>query len=52
MNKDERMTKSTKARTKRKQIKEIRAKVQRKLYAHLRHLRQKYQTIRGRHHDE
>jgi hypothetical protein len=28
------------------------AKVQRKLYAHLRHLRQKYQTIRGRHHDE
>lgn len=52
MNKDERMAKSAKARTKRKQIKEIRAKVQRKLYAHLKHLRQKYQTIRGRHHDE
>lgn len=52
MNRDERMAKSAKARLKRKQIKKIRAKVQRSLYAHLRHLRQKYQKIRGRQHAE
>ncbi len=52
MTRDERMAKSAKARSKRKQIKNIRAKIQRSLYAHLRHLRQKYQKIRGRHHDK
>jgi hypothetical protein len=48
----ERIAKSEKARSKRKIIKRIRAKIQRSYYAHMRHLRQKYQTIRGRHHDE
>ena len=52
MTKEERMAKPEKARSKRKTVKEIRAKIQRSLYAHLRHLRQKYQKIRGRHHDE
>jgi len=52
MTKEERMAKSKKARTKRKTVKEIKAKIKRSLYAHLRHLRQKYQKIKGRHHDE
>ena len=48
----ERMLKSERARSKRKLVKSIKAKIQRSYYAHMRHLRQKYRTIRGRHHDE
>ncbi len=48
----DRMAKSAKARAKRKFVKGIRAKIKRSYYAHMRHLRQKYQKIRGRHHDE
>lgn len=48
----ERMIKSARARNKRKLVKEIRAKIKRSYYAHMRHLRQKYNKIKARHHDE
>jgi ABC-type transporter MlaC component len=52
MKRDERMYKSAKARQRRRLVKAIRAKIKRSYYAHMRHLRKKYQKIRGRHHDE
>jgi len=52
MTKEERMAKSEKARSKRKTVKEIKAKVLRHYYAHMHRLRIKYQTIRGRHHED
>ena len=51
MNRAERMIKSARARNKRKLVKGIRKKLTKRYYAHLRHLRQKYQKIRARQHD-
>ena len=48
----DRMVKSERARSKRRLVKTIKAKIQRSYYAHMKHLRQKYQKIKGRHHDE
>jgi len=52
MSKAERMTKSARARKKRKIVKEIKNKITKRYYAHMRHLRQKYNKIKARHHDE
>jgi len=52
MSKAERMTKSASARKKRKIVKEIKNKITKRYYAHMRHLRQKYNKIKARHHDE
>ena len=52
MNRDERMAKSEKERQRRRFIKSIRAKIKRSYYAHMRHLRKKYQKIKSRHHDK
>jgi hypothetical protein len=46
----ERMIKSSRARKKRKLVKEIRDKIKRSYYAHMKHLRQKYNKIKLRHH--
>ena len=46
----ERMMKSSKARNKRKLVKEIRNKIKRSYYAHMKHLRQKYNKIKSRQH--
>ena len=47
-----RMMQSLRARKRRKLTKEIRKKISKRYYAHMRHLRKKYQKIRARHHDE
>ena len=52
MNKAERMVKSSRARKRRKLIKEIRKKITKRFYAHMRHLRQRNNKIKARHHDE
>ncbi len=51
MNRDERMIKSARARNKRKVVKTIRNTLTKRYYAHMKHLRQKYQKIRARQHD-
>lgn len=52
MNRAERMVKSSRARKRRKSIKEIRKKIIKRFYAHMRHLRQRNNKIKARHHDE
>ena len=52
MDKAERMIKSSRARKRRKVIKEIRKKIAKRFYAHMRHLRQRNKKIKARHHDE
>jgi|TARA_R110000764_G_scaffold194892_2_gene280119 hypothetical protein len=51
MTKEERMAKSESARAHRKEVKSIKKKVTAKFYAHMRHLREKYNKIKNRHHD-
>ncbi len=51
MNRAERMIKSARARNKRKLVKGIKNKLTKRYYAHMKHLRQKYQKIRARQHD-
>ena len=51
-NRAERMIMSHRARTKRKLVKDIRSKIKRSYYAHMKHLRQKYNKIKSRHHDK
>ena len=45
-----RMIKSFRARKRRKLIKEIRKKVEKRYFAHMRHLRNKYSKIKNRQH--
>ena len=52
MNTTERRAKSSRARHRRKSIKEIKALVLRHTYAHLHRLKMKYKAIQSRHHDE
>lgn len=51
MNRAERMAKSAKARRKRKETKSIVAGLKKRFYRDMKHLREKYQKIRKRHHD-
>ena len=50
MNKAEKMFKSSIARRKRKDTKELRDKLTKREFAHLRHLREKNKKIEARHH--
>ena len=50
MNKAEKMFNSSKARRKRKDTKELRDKLIKREFAHLRHLREKNKKIEARHH--
>ena len=52
MNRAERMSKSAKARRKRKETKEIVAGLKKRFYRDMKHLREKYKKIRQRHHDD
>ena len=47
----DRMIKSSRARKRRSIIKEIKKTVQKRYYAHMRHIREKYKKIEKRHHD-
>lgn len=47
----DRMIKSARARKKRKLVKEIKKTIQKRFYAHMKHLREKYKKIENRHHD-
>ena len=51
MDRLERMAKSDKARAKRKLTKTIIKTIQKRYYADMKHLREKYKKIKGRHHD-
>jgi|TARA_B110000858_G_scaffold198385_1_gene264479 hypothetical protein len=51
MDRLERMDKSDKARAKRKLTKTIIKTIQKRYYADMKHLREKYKKIRQRHHD-
>lgn len=51
MNRAERIIKSVKARKKRKETKKIVAGLKKRFYRDMKHLREKYQKIRKRHHD-
>ncbi len=46
-----RMIKSSRARKKRQLVKEIKKTIQKRYYAHMKHLREKYKKIENRHHD-
>jgi len=47
----ERMMQSDRARRKRRSVKEIKRTLLKRYYAHMRHLRQKYNKIKSRHHE-
>ncbi len=51
MDRLERMAKSEKARAKRKLTKSIIKTLQKRYYADMKHLKQKYKKIKARHHD-
>lgn len=51
MTKQDRYAKSEKARAHRKQIKTIVKDTRLRFYAHMKHLREKYNKIKSRHHD-
>jgi|TARA_R110001592_G_C12793270_1_gene716224 hypothetical protein len=51
MDRLERMAKSDKARAKRKLTKSIIKTLQKRYYADMKHLREKYKKIKARHHD-
>jgi hypothetical protein len=51
MTKQDRYAKSEKARAHRKQIKTIVKNTRLRFYAHMKHLREKYNKIKLRHHD-
>ena len=46
-----RMIKSSRARKKRQLVIEIKKTIQKRYYAHMKHLREKYKKIENRHHD-
>tara|TARA_Y100000592_G_C5406294_1_gene285817 strand:- start:637 stop:798 length:162 start_codon:yes stop_codon:yes gene_type:complete len=48
----ERMIKSARARKRRSFVKEIRKTIQKRYFAHMRHLKEKYKKIEARHHNE
>ena len=49
---NERMIKSARARKRRKTTKDIIAGLQKRYYRDMKHLREKYRKIKGRHHNE
>ena len=50
-NRGDRIMKSNRARKRRKTVKQIKETLTKRYYAHMRHLKEKYQKIKQKHHD-